>query len=144
MTTLMERIKADSLVARKAKDARLAALLTTLLAEAAKVGKDAGNRETSPDEALAVLRKFLKNVAETMAARPQDENAAWERVVLEAYLPAQLSEEALKAEVLLIVGSLPEVSPKATGIVMARLKAGFNGRYDGSMAARLVKEALAG
>jgi uncharacterized protein YqeY len=41
------------------------------------------------------------------------------------------------------VGALADKSPKQMGVVMASLKARAGGQYDGAMASRLVKAALA-
>lgn len=65
---LIEKIKADSIEARKAKETVKANLLVTLLAEVTKVGKDKGNRATTDEEAIAVIKKFLKGVEETLQA----------------------------------------------------------------------------
>jgi hypothetical protein len=58
----MEQIKAKQIAARKSGSAD-AGLLTTLLGEAAMVGKNAG-RETTDQEVVAVVKKFVKNIDE--------------------------------------------------------------------------------
>lgn len=144
---LLEKLQAASLEARKAQNAVAAGLLTTLYSEAARVGKDQGNRVSTDDEVVAVVKKFSKNIDETLAALPEsDARVAALRVekeLLAAYLPQQLDEAGLSALVAELVGALADKSPKQMGVVMAGLKARAGGQYDGAMASRLVKAALA-
>ena len=65
--SLLAQLKKDSLLARKAADGVRATLLSTLIAEAEMVGKNAGNRESTDDEVQQTIRKFLK--AEGVALR---------------------------------------------------------------------------
>jgi uncharacterized protein YqeY len=138
MTTLMERIRADQLQARKAKDETAIGLLTALKGEADRVGKDAGNRETTEEEAIAMVQKFLKNARETMGLAPSDKIAA-EIKILEAYLPQQMSQDELREVVLVIRRENPSAN---MGIVMKHLKDNYGGRYDGKVASQVVKDAL--
>ncbi len=144
---LLEKLQAASLEARKAQDTVAASLLTTLYSEAARVGKDQGNRVSTDEEVVAVVKKFSKNIDETLAALPEaDARVATLRVekeLLSAYLPQQLDEAGLRALVDELVGALADKSPKQMGVVMAGLKARAGGQYDGAMASRLVKAALA-
>lgn len=144
---LLEKLQAAALAARKAQDSVAASLLTTLYAEAARVGKDQGNRVSTDEEVVAVVKKFGKNVDETLAALPEtDVRVAAlrvEKALLAEYLPQQLDEAGLTAVIAELVAALPEKSPKQMGAVMAGLKARAGGQYDGAMASRLVKAALA-
>lgn len=130
--TLMEQIKAKQIAARKAGSAD-ASLLTTLLGEAAMVGKNAG-RETTDQEVVAVVKKFVKNIDETIAAltsRNQDASAFLaERGVLEQFLPLQLTELALQ-HMAKEFASMPEF--------MKHLKENYAGQYDGKLASTVAK-----
>lgn len=143
---LLNQIKADSLAARKAKDGARATLLVTLYAEAAKVGKDAGNRESTDDEVLKTVKKFLKGVEDSLAVLPQGaarEQALFEQAVLQAYLPRMVQGDELKAVVDDIVAALPQRDARAMGAVMKELKARLGSQYDGAQASALAKAALA-
>ncbi len=143
---LLDTIKAASLEARKNRDTDKASLLTTLFAEAARVGKDAGNRDTTDEETLRVVRKFLKGVDESLGLltqREARERALREKAVLEAFLPKQVSGAELAAAVSDIVASLAEKGPKQVGAVMRQLKDRFAGAYDGKEAKSLAEAALA-
>lgn len=130
--SLMEQIKTQQIAARKAGDPK-ASLLTTLLGEAAMVGKNAG-RETTDAEVVAVVKKFIKNVDETIAALQARNQLfadfAVEREVLEQFLPMQLSEAAL-----IEVAKCQENMPA----FMKHLKENFAGKYDGKLAATVAK-----
>jgi uncharacterized protein len=144
-TSLLDRIKADRLAAAKARDARRRDLLGTLLAAAAKDAK-------VPDDAQVArtARAFLKALDETaglVEARGGDASAQRaERAILEAYLPKGLSDEELRAAVAEAVAALPEAErgPKATGRVMAALKARHGEALDARAAGAAVRAALGG
>lgn len=147
MTTLIEQIRQDSLAARKARDTIKGTFLVTLMAEAAKVGKDDGNRESTDAEVTAVIKKFIKNTEITLGAlaadsalRAQPES---ELAILKGYLPSQASEDDIRGAIARYVADLAERSPKQVGVVMGKLNAEFNGNFDKGLASKLVKEALA-
>ena len=52
---LINQIKSDALIARKARKIDTATLLTTLYSEASMIGKNLGNRESTDQEVLQVI-----------------------------------------------------------------------------------------
>jgi uncharacterized protein YqeY len=97
------------------------------------VGKNA-NRETTDQEVVAVVKKFIKNIDETIAAL-QARNQLFvefvvEREVLEQFLPQQLGEGALR-EIALHHESMPSF--------MKHLKEAYAGQYDGKLASTVAK-----
>ena len=145
--TLLEKIKQDNIAARKAKDTVKSALLTTLVSEISNIGKNDGNRETTEPESIAVVKKFIKGVDETLKALEFSSNtrvlvAIEEKKILESYLPTQLSEIELTAVVDQIISTLADRSPKQMGVVMKRLKEMHDGRYDGKIASGIIKSRL--
>ena len=147
---LLEKIKNDSLEARKAKDTAKASLLTTLYSEAANVGKNNGNRLTTDAETVAVVKKFVKGVDETISAlagvsEASDRYAAAvkEKEILELYLPVQLNELQLQKIVGTMAQALPERNPKQMGVLMKQLKEQYEGQYDGNLASKVIKAVLA-
>lgn len=142
---LMQKIKDLQLAARKAGKSTPAALYTTLLGEAAMIGKNDGNRETTDAEVTAVVKKFVKNIDETIAAITRNNGDASrlqvERQLLEALLPTQLTEDELTQHVIAIVAGLQSTgvdNPKM-GDVMKVLKQRFDGQYDGKLASNIIK-----
>lgn len=145
--SLLAQLKKDSLLARKAADSVRATLLSTLIAEAEIVGKNAGNRESSDDEVQQTIRKFLKNNQEAVAViKDADRLAvlAQESAILTSYLPPMASEAEVKAFIADTVAGLADRSPKQMGAVMGALKGKFGTSFDAKQANAWVKEALAG
>ncbi len=143
--SLLEQIKKDQFEARKAKEALKATLLTTLFAEAAIVGKNDGNRETTDDEVVKVIQKFLKGVNETIEFVTKANNtealavAKAEKAILESYLPAMASADEIEAE----VGNLVGEGLNSMGAIMKALKEKFGSTLDGKLASKVVGAALA-
>ena len=143
--SLLAQLKKDSLLARKAADGVRATLLSTLIAEAEMVGKNAGNRESTDDEVQQTIRKFLKNNQEALGViKDADRRAALEQesAILTAYLPPMAGEAEVKAFIADTVASLEERSPKQMGAVMGALKAKYGSSFDAKQANAWVKEAL--
>ena len=143
--TLLETIRTEQIRARKARDGVRTSLLTTLLSEAANVGLNDGKRESTDAEVIAVIKKFIKNIDETLAVRASDDLLV-ERAILEGFLPSQLSEDELLAAVVSIVAELEldgqSRSMKMMGPVMKTLKERFEGQFDGKAASEAVKRTL--
>ena len=150
--SLLQTIKDAQLVARKARKSVEVNALTTLIGEALAKGKENGNREPIDAEVIETLRKFLKNAHEMnrIAGDYRDSDAcdkAWVEIQLyESFLPKQLTETELKVAIAHIIIDRTiahgQEKPKM-GLVMQDLKTLHAGNYDGALASRLVKEALA-
>jgi uncharacterized protein YqeY len=144
--SLLAQIKQDQLAARKAKETAKAALLTTLIGEVEMVGKNDGNREVTDVEVVAMVKKFLKNVNETLKALGGIEGGIAmqymaESQILESYLPKQFTEDQLTN----ILGSIKvEISagPKDMGKMLGLLKNRFDGQYDGRLASTVAKSLI--
>lgn len=132
--TLIEQIRQKQIEARKERSAD-ASLLTTLLGEAEMVGKNAGNRAPTDEEVVTVIKKFIKNIDETMAVIKHPEGSAQlvgEKAALEKFLPKQLDEDTLRM-ITKNCKDLPDF--------MRYLKQEYAGRYDGKLASAIAKEA---
>ena len=148
MSTLLDRIKADSLEARKAKSL-IAGPLSALLGEIGTKEKTfSPARPITDAEAVAIVRKFLNGIEESLAAvkdlggeRIENERAKLlaEKAKFESYLPVQMSEEAIRA-----VAEARKAAGEGMGQIMAYLKANHAGAYDGGLASKVVKAALGG
>ena len=140
--SLLEKIKADQLEARKLKQSMKAAALTTLFAEAQAIGKDKG-RDTTDEEVIAVIKKFIANVDLCVngyldnsieePGSPEFQNRladfAAEKIIYQSYLPKQLSAQELED---IIIGQFPEKT--SLGQIMGYLKNNYAGKYDGKLA----------
>jgi uncharacterized protein YqeY len=148
--SLIAQIKTDLLESRKARtDAVRTALLTTLSAEIATVGKTKENRDTTEEEASAVVRKFVKNAGQTLSdleKAGRDTGAIQhELAILKAYLPAAPTIEELEAAIVEIVAGSDATGGKPgalRGLVMKNLKDRFGDRFDGAAAAPVVGRVL--
>lgn len=141
--TLIEQVKADQIAARKAHNTVAAALLTTLLGEANAIGKNAGNREPNDAEVVALVKKFIKGIDETIGylgdvASDAKHTALLEKGIISEYLPKQLTQEETEAA---LKAAIAEVGANM-GKVMGYMKANYEGQYDGKLASMIVKTLL--
>lgn len=142
--SLINKIKADLLQARKSRDKLKARLLTTLSGDCMKCGYTVdGVRPPSDSECLAVVKKTVKNLKELTEAKQgrgdltpvEDE----EMKVLMRYLPKQLDEDQLQTviEELVFHGGCYNM-----GAVMKALKEDYDGCYDPRRAGGIAKELI--
>ena len=137
--------------AMKAKDAER--LSTVRLIQAAIKDRDIANRGTgkeqaSDDEILQILAKMVKQRDES--AKIYEENsrpelAVKERaeiVVIQDFMPKQLSESEVRANVSAIIAETGAAGAKDMGKVMAALKERYAGQMDFAKASATVKELL--
>ena len=137
--------------AMKAKDAKR--LATVRLIQAAIKDRDIANRGTgkeqaSDDEILQILAKMVKQREES--AKIYEENsrpelAVKERaeiVVIQDFMPKQLSDSEVRANVSAIIAETGAAGAKDMGKVMAALKERYAGQMDFAKASATVKELL--
>ena len=145
--SLIEDIKADCNVARRAHESDKALSLTTLLSEASMIGKNDGNRQTTDVEVVGIVKKFINNIDFTLskvpAGYPTAMRLTMERELYSVYLPKQLDENEIRQELTKIKTESNLTTPKGMGELLKTFKLNFEGRYDGAVAARLAKEILA-
>lgn len=141
--TLLQTLKSDQLAARKNRDTISTALLTTLIGESSIIGKNDGNRESTDQEVVAVIKKFIKGIDETIAVSKNFdaiEIAKAEKKILETYLPKQLTFEQIESYCTqFIVHDNPSAKK---GDLMKYLKDNFNGEYDGKVASQIIDNLL--
>lgn len=135
--SMIENIQANQLAARIAKNQIKSNLLTTLLGEARSIGKNNGNRETTDEEVIKLITKFIKGITETLSLlKPEDSRFSIlveEQEILKSYLPTQLTTEEIK---FIILKNFPEKT--AVGPVMAFFKSNYSGLYDGKAVSSLI------
>ena len=139
---LAERLRQDVATAMKAGDRERVGTLRLLLSELQKAAKDGDGDE------LAVLRRERKRRNESAVAfrdggRPElaDAEEAEARMI-EDYLPAELSDDELRAIVAAAVAETGAASPKDMGQVMKAAMPRVAGRADGRRVSALAQEAL--
>ena len=146
---LIEKLKDDQLIARKAKNEVATSLLTTLYSEAVIVGKNNGNRQTTDDEVISVIKKFMKSANENKEIYTKANNQERIKVIeteiaiLNSYLPEGISEENIVSAIaeILVQQNLPK-EPASMGKIMKELKNRFGANLDGAIASKIIKTSL--
>ena len=152
MTTLKDRIKSDITEAMKAREeAKLSTLRMVLSAlQNAEVAGDEAIVLTD-DQAIAVLRSEAKKRAESAqiyADAGRTDAATKERseqAIIEAYLPAAMSDEdvaKIVAEEVAKAAAAGATGGKAMGAVVKAVRERVGASADGGKIAALVKSAL--
>ena len=152
--TLKDRLQSDLTMAMRSQDeVRKATLRMALAAVTNEEVSGKAARDLSDAEVVTVLTREAKKrreAAEAYDVAGRAELADRERaegVVLEEYLPAQLTTAELEAIVDAAVAAAAAdgaSGPKAMGAVMKRVQPQVAGRADGSAVAALVRARLAG
>ena len=146
--TLKETLSEDMKTAMRAKDSEK--LATIRLINAAIKQREVDERiELGDDQVLSVIEKMIKqrkdSITQFEAGGRQDlaDKEKSEISVLAAYMPAQMSEAEVQAEVASAVTQTGASGPQDMGKVMAVLKPKLAGRADMTAVSALVKAALA-
>lgn len=138
---LIDQIKKDQIAAMKAGEA-LRLSVIRMLQSAIGYKQIELQRQLTDADVLAVIANEAKKRREAIASyqaahrEAQADQEQQELEILQAYLPAQLSEEQIQIE----LGKLQ--LPPDFGQAMKMVAPIFKGKADGSVVARLVKEKL--
>jgi len=141
---LADRVKQDLTVAMKAGEKDRVSALRLVLSELQKDAKEGDGDE------LAVLRRERKRRLESARAfreggRPElADGEESEAAVIEAYLPAELSDAELGEIVSAAISETGAEGPQAMGAVMKAAMVKTGGRADGKRVSALVQEQLRG
>jgi hypothetical protein len=138
------RIQADLNAARKARDKERTLVLSTILADLRNKEIETGGAldEAGGVQVLSRAIKQRKDAAEQMRAAGRDELATREEAqadVLQAYLPAAMSDQEVRD----LVREILEGGAEQMGQVMGELMPRIRGRFDGKEANRIVREEMA-
>ena len=139
---LADRVKQDLTAAMKAGEKSRVSALRLVLSELQKAAKEGDGDE------VAVLRRERKRRHESATAfrgggRPElAEAEEAEAQVIEAYLPAELSDAELDGLVRGAVQETGAAGPRDMGKVIKHVMAAAGGRADGRRVSTKVKEAL--
>ena len=145
---MIARIESELKDAMRARDEPRVATLRLTLSSLRSAEKELG-RPLKEDEELQVLQRERKRRVESIKAfrdadrEEQAEREEVELTVLEALLPAPLSEEELERIVDDAIAETGATSLRDLGRVMADVMPQVAGRADGSGVSQLVREKLA-
>lgn len=149
MEQLEKQIQTDMVSAMKAKDTvRLAALRGIKAAILLTKTSEGGNGEVTDSEIVKIIQKLVKQRKEsaeiyTQQNRPElAENELAEASAMEVYLPKQLSEAEVEAELAKIIAETGASQPSDMGKVMGVATKKLAGQADGKLISTIVKRLL--
>ena len=147
---LEKQIQADMVAAMKEKDAvRLASVRAIKAAILLAKTAEGGNGEVSDQDIVKIIQKLVKQRKESAqqyndAGRPElAENELAEAAAMEVYLPKQLSEAEVEAELVKIIAEVGATQPSDMGKVMGVATKRLAGLAEGRLISTLVKKLLA-
>jgi uncharacterized protein YqeY len=141
---IIEQIKIDVQGAMRAGEKERVGALRLVLSELQKAAKEGA------DDELTVLRRERKRRLEAARAYREAEREDLaggeeaEAKLIDAYLPAELSDEELAGIVAQAVRDSGAASAKDMGMAMKQAMAAVDGRADGKRVSGLVRAALQG
>ena len=146
---LEQKVMAEMKDAMKSKNEAQLRGLRAIKAEIIKAKTEPGaGGEVSAEGELKLLQKMVKQRRDSLDIYQQQNRADLaqkeqeEIAVIERFLPAQLSEEELKAELQAIIAETGASSPADMGKVMGAATKKLAGRADGKAISAAVKELL--
>ncbi|HXZ68908.1 MAG TPA: GatB/YqeY domain-containing protein [Alphaproteobacteria bacterium] len=145
---MREKLRDDMKAAMKAKETRRLSTIRLMLAAIQERDNAAPNGKIPDEEIPPVLTKMVrqrKESLETYEKAGREDLAKVEReeiLIIESYLPKQMSEPEVRTAIAALVKEIGATSPKDMGKVMGALKARFSGQMDMAKANGIVKELL--
>ena len=139
-------IKSAMISKDKKKLAALRAIKSALLIE--KTGKDSSGGEIPETVELQLLQKLVKQRRESADIYVQQNRSdlaeveQYEADIIQAYLPQQMDEKTLKAEIEKMIAETGASSMKDMGKVMGMASKKFAGKADNKAISDLVKALL--
>lgn len=145
--SLTERINQDVKQAMKARDKETLKVLR-MLKSALQMEQLEHSEPLNEEQEITIIARELKqrkdSLAEFEKAGRQDlvDEVTDEIVVVERYLPKQLSEEEIEVEVQKVMDELNATSKSDFGKVMGKAMANLKGKADGNLVKEVTKNLL--
>ena len=144
---MYEKLKQDSLMARKTAS-RSAKFLITLLSEVKMRAKNDGDREPTQDDVVKTAQKFMKSAIETKGflekAGGDDFEPRMEINILERYLPQVMNRQETAVAVSVVVAETRATGMQDMGKVMGGLKKAHGNNIDMKLAGELFRSGVNG
>ena len=147
--SLEEKVMSLMKDAMKSKDEATLRGLRAIKAEIIKAKTEPGaNGAISEDAEMKLLQKLVKQRKDSLAIFQEQNRAdlaqkeAEEIAVIEKFLPAQMSEDQVKAAIDLIIKEVGAAGPQDLGKVMGVASKQLAGKADGKLIATVAKSAL--
>ena len=148
---IVEQLQSDMKAAMKAKDAvrlrTIRSLRSAIMAKEIDMRTD-GEASISDEEAMAVLQKQAKqrrdSIEQYLAAGRDDlrEVEEEELLIIESYLPQQLSLDEIRSEVKAVIESTGASGMQDMGKVMGQAMGLMKGKADGKLVQQAARELL--
>lgn len=144
LTELQENLKQAML----ARDELKTSVLRMLKAEIMKIQTDGSGTEVTEEVIQNTVQKLVKQRKDAAqqfkdGGRPElAEKEEAEIALLQAYLPEQMSEDAVRAEVRATKEALGVTDKSGLGKLMGTLMGKLKGKADGAMIKKIVEEEL--
>ena len=144
--TINNEIKAAMLAKEKVRLQSLRAIKAAILL--AKTAEGASGEELTDSEVIKIIQKLVKQRKEsadiyTQQNRPElAEIEVAETLAMEVFLPKQMSEAELEAELKKIIVSVGAIAPSDMGKVMGVASKALAGKADGKAISAMVKKLL--
>ena len=146
--SVQEQVTSDIKKAMKERNVdQLAALRSVKAAIMLEATKD-GSTVVSDEVSLKIIAKLVKQRKDSAAIfieqnrKDLADDELNQLSYLEDYLPVQMEEEEVKKVVVEVIDQVGASSPADIGKCMGQLMSKLNGKADGSLILRLVKEHL--
>jgi uncharacterized protein YqeY len=139
--TIIENLKSKSMQLRKERSP-VASSIVFAISEIEKVGKNAGNRVTTDDEAIRVVQKIITTIDENLkhADTGRRIHLNYEKQILESVLPQMVSDQDITDFLRdVFTGKRGDEIPKK-GDVMKALRDHFGALVDMKRASQIAKE----
>jgi uncharacterized protein len=150
MSELMQRLQADYKEALRARDERKVSTLRLLFSRAKNAAIEQRAEEVDEATLLSLIQKEVKQREDSIAqfeAGGRTDLAAKEtaeRDILRDYMPAELSDEEIRAVIRRVIAETGAEGKAGIGKVMRPVMAELKGRADGGRVNRLVAAELGG
>jgi uncharacterized protein len=146
---LYDRVQTEMVSARVRRDDVVLSTLSLLKSELVRASKEGtANGAIDDDLVVRIARKEVKRREEAIAVyrkAGREESARREEAemnVLRGFLPAQMSEQEIEAEVRAVIAEVKPDGPKGFGAVMKSATARLAGRADGTQVAAVARRLL--
>ena len=148
VSSLEEQIEQDFLTAFKAKNDEILVSILRLLKTAIKNAEIAKKDKLTNEEILKVISSEVKKHKDSIEAYQQGgradllEQEQKELVILDQYLPEQLSDDKVKELVIKAIRAVNPAGPQDFGRVMGKVMAEAKGQVQGDKVKKIVQEQL--
>ncbi|MCK5332433.1 GatB/YqeY domain-containing protein [Candidatus Parcubacteria bacterium] len=144
---LKEKISVDLKNSMKSGDAKIRQVLRMLNSDIKNFEIDK-KTEATDDEILGIIKKNVKSrkdsIEQYTKGNRQDlaEKENEELLILEKYMPVQMTEDEIRKIVQTVIQKLEEINPSDFGKIIGMSVKETKGMADGNIVSRIVKEEL--